>query len=277
MSKDDTAAQEAEATASAEAEAQAEAERAAIIAEEEAQASLLVSLVQSADRLVGKVRTALGARIDRQAFLMAENGTDWKERVQEITGLSMPVVYKIRQAGAVARVLSLPIPDLTEEEAENLSVASSKLAHLPGFSVLVPWYRLLKEADNAKERTEAEAKIVKAWNELTENGKRLPTREESEAKASRYGKRPTAPTEEETPADGTDRNEPTEGDSPSETLTITLDTAGLESLSKDLGGQVKILSDEFSIPNEAVRAIMLAALRFGAERGYGNVTSVLAQ
>lgn len=274
MSKADTASAQVEAEASVEAEDTSSVELEA----DASQVSILVGIIDRAEGIVGKVWTALGVHIDHGAYLKAEAGESWTDWAAGIVPRSFAIVYKVRQAGAVARVLNLDVP--TMDEADGVSEAGTKLAHLPGYLTLLPAYRLIKEAravkdagERAKAQHKAEADIQRVWARLTQDGT-LPTQDEAEKAFARFGVQASSEDESNEPSN---RNEPTDpaGDA-SSTVEVTLDTAGLESLLTDFSSQVHKWQEDLGVSEDACRIIALGTLRFGAERGYGNLTRVLS-
>jgi hypothetical protein len=256
MSKTDVLTAEQE---TAEQSAQAETEQNEALVPLERAITSDMERIDRAESMVGRLFTRVGIRVDKGAFRVSDYGRDWRVWARPLVGRSDSILYKVRQAGAIARVLGF------EETA--------KPEDLPGYLTLVPFYAVIKTAKTDKERGKAEDKIRRAWASLTSGGT-FPTQEQAQAKADAIVGRirqaqengaDTDPDSEETPQSGAEAQEK---DSPAEM--VRLDPAAVEATRKHLVPFFRQWHNEYGVEETAAKAIMSATLRLVGSDGPGR-------
>jgi hypothetical protein len=104
---------------------------------------------------IGEQYVGLGILFDEGAALVASRGEDWREWARGFitadsrVSVSVDTLYRIRNAGAVARVCDKP-GDLASAPTDWQGVT---------YLALVPFYRILAAAKSAEEKTQAETLV----------------------------------------------------------------------------------------------------------------------
>lgn len=242
---------------------------------------------------IGRYEVLVAIDLDRGSEAEEALGRDWRKwaRDRGIPG-SAPTIYRMRNAGKVARILQ---GDAETDADGNESYPDSILGDVPDASpgCLVPLYRILSDAKTEEDRETAAGLIRETWSDLiagrdtvvftdadgnVTTGKVPPSPDEVLKAAEKIAptKRSGGASKRKAATETAETGDESETDESRRASVVTVSAEAVEAATQPTRAILDQAVRDRKVAREDAVGIMLAALRLAAEHGITVVQAVLA-